>query len=79
MRDNGEGDDKILCVPVHDGRLAHLTDATDIHEPVRAEIAHFFEVYKQLEGKKVQLGGWDGAAEAKRIIVESMDRYRTSL
>jgi inorganic pyrophosphatase len=76
MRDNGEGDDKILCVPIHDGRMTHLTDAHEIQEPIRAEIAHFFEVYKQLEGKKVQLGGWDDAKEAQRIIVESMERYQ---
>lgn len=79
MQDNGQGDDKILCVPVHDVRMTHLTDAHDIQEPIRAEIAHFFEVYKQLEGKKVKLGGWDDAAEARRIIVESMKRYGQKL
>lgn len=77
MQDDGEGDDKILCVPVHDVRMTHLTDTSDIQEPIRAEIAHFFEVYKQLEGKKVKLGGWDDAAEARRIITESMERYTT--
>ena len=76
MRDNGEGDDKILCVPIHDVRMAHLSNAHDIQEPIRAEIAHFFEVYKQLEGKKVQLGGWDDAEAAQRIIVESIERYK---
>lgn len=76
MRDNGEGDDKILCVPDKDVRMTHLSDARDIQEPIRAEIAHFFEVYKQLEGKKVQLGGWDGVVEAKRIILEAIERYK---
>jgi inorganic pyrophosphatase len=79
MRDNGEGDDKILCVPLHDVRLAHLNDAHDIQEPIRAEIAHFFEVYKQLEGKKVDLGGWDDAAAAQRVITESIERYQQQI
>lgn len=76
MQDNGEVDDKILCVPLYDTRLQHLEDATDIQEPIRAEIAHFFEVYKQLEGKKVKLGGWDTAEVARAIITDSITRYR---
>lgn len=76
MRDNGEGDDKILCVPANDVRMMHLSEAEEIQEPIRAEIAHFFEVYKQLEGKKVELGGWDGVTEARRIIEESIARYK---
>ena len=76
MQDNNEGDDKILGMPVHDTRLSHFKDVTDIPMPVREEIAHFFEVYKQLEGKKVTLGGWEDATEAKRIIEESAARYK---
>jgi hypothetical protein len=43
----------------------------------RSQIAHFFEHYKDLEaGKWVRLAGWVGPEEAKREIVESVDRYR---
>ncbi len=76
MIDNGEGDDKILCVPVNDVRLAQYMDVNEIPEAVRNEMGHFFETYKQLEGKKVVVKGWKGAAEARQIIQESIARYR---
>lgn len=76
MQDNGENDEKILCVPVHDVRMDHLHDVTDVMQPMREEIAHFFEVYKQLEGKKVKLGGWDSTATARDIITAAKNRYQ---
>ncbi|MEX1997151.1 MAG: inorganic diphosphatase [Candidatus Andersenbacteria bacterium] len=76
MQDNGEEDDKILCVPLHDIRLTDLDDMDSIHKAVREEIAHFFEVYKQLEGKRIILGGWQPAAEAKKIITAAAARYQ---
>ncbi len=75
MIDNGEGDDKILCVPNDDVRARNILDVTNMHKPVLDEIAHFFEVYKQLEGKKVEIGDWNDAAAAKKIIEESVTRY----
>ena len=75
MQDNGEGDDKILCVPVDDVRMESMTTVREIPSAVRAEIAHFFQVYKELEGKKVIIGGWDEVEAAHRIIQESVDRY----
>ncbi len=76
MEDNGERDDKIICVPVHDIRMESFNDIDDIKDAIRQETAHFFQVYKELEGKKVVIGGWDDAKEAKRIINESIQRYR---
>lgn len=78
MQDNGENDDKILCVPLNDNRLANLQDVSEISEPVRQEIAHFFQVYKELEGKKVIVGGWEEAGDAKQIINASIKRYKES-
>ena len=74
MLDDGEGDDKILCVPVSDERMKEMQSVRDIPMAQRDEISHFFEVYKQLEGKAVKLGGWDEAEEAHRIITEARDR-----
>jgi inorganic pyrophosphatase len=76
MEDSGEGDDKILCVPVNDIRAGSLKNITDVFDPVRQEIGHFFEVYKQLEGKKVILGGWVDAESARQIISDAIMRYR---
>lgn len=76
MVDNGEGDEKILCVPVDDVRFSDTKDLGDVRKAVRDEIAHFFEVYKQLEKKKVEINGWGDAAEAKKIILEGVERYK---
>ncbi len=75
MVDNGEGDEKILCVPVDDIRYGGTKDLHDVPQAVLDEIAHFFEVYKQLEKKKVEINGWGDAAEAKKIIQEGVSRY----
>lgn len=76
MIDNGESDDKILCVPETDPRFTHYKDAKELSEHVLNEIAHFFKVYKELEGKKVTIKGWKGAIDAKKIIKESIARYK---
>ncbi len=79
MKDAGDLDDKIICVSTNDPRYLHTTDITDIEDHYRSEIAHFFQVYKDLEGKKVEILGWQSAKEAKDIIVESIKRYKNTL
>ncbi len=55
MRDEMGSDDKVLCVPATDPRMAHLRDITDVPAFDQLEIQHFFEVYKALEpGKQVE-------------------------
>jgi inorganic pyrophosphatase len=68
MRDEKGLDDKVLCVPATDPRVAHLQDITDVPAFDRLEIQHFFEVYKALEpGKEVETARWVDrvAAEAE--------------
>lgn len=74
MVDAGEQDDKILCVPVSDPRFAHVQDIADVPQAQLDAIAHFFSVYKQLEGKTVTVKGWQGAEQAKRIVQESVEK-----
>ena len=70
MTDEAGGDDKVLCVPATDPRMAHLTDINDVSEFDRLEIQHFFETYKDLEpGKSVEGAEWVGRAEAEEEIV----------
>jgi inorganic pyrophosphatase len=43
------------------------------------QIQHFFEHYKDLEpGKWVKIKGWGGPDDAKREIVEGLDRFRSA-
>jgi len=75
MKDEKGGDDKVLCVPARDPRVAHMRDIEDVPEFDRLEIQHFFEVYKDLEpGKSVEGATWVGRAQAEAEIDESRRR-----
>lgn len=77
MRDEKGGDDKLLCVPAEDPRMARITDIQDIPEHVRLEIEHFFHVYKDLEpGKSVEGANWVGRVAAEAEITRSLERAR---
>jgi inorganic pyrophosphatase len=77
MKDEAGGDDKVLCVPVNDPRLSHLQDIFHVPEFDRLEIAHFFEVYKDLEpGKSVEGATWVGRTAAEQEIRASYQRLQ---
>lgn len=76
MVDQGEADEKILCVPVDDVRFEHVTKLSDVAQPILDEIAHFFQVYKQLEKKEVQINGWADLEETKKVIEAGIERYK---
>lgn len=40
------------------------------------EVTHFFQVYKELEGKHVRPVGWAPARIAKERFLHSIDLYR---
>ncbi len=75
MNDSDTIDDKILCVPISDPRYDSLKNIDDIEKHTLKEMAHFFQVYKDLEGKKVEIVGWYDISSAKEVIVRSMRLY----
>lgn len=80
MSDEAGSDEKILAVPIEKifSGYAHIEDINQVSSHWMERIGHFFEHYKDLEkGKWVKLNGWGGAAEAKRILVESVERYNS--
>ena len=69
MRDEKGADDKVLCVPATDPRMAYLRDIEDVPPYDRLEIQHFFEVYKALEpGKSTEVFAWAGRIAAEEQI-----------
>jgi len=79
MEDDGGGDEKIIAVPSPKltQRYAGVHNYTDLPPITLEQIQHFFEHYKDLEpGKWVKMKGWGDAAEAKRMIVAAMARYK---
>jgi inorganic pyrophosphatase len=68
MRDEKGADEKILCVPLRDPMWSHVSDVSDLNPNLLSEIEHFFQVYKDLEGKEVETGGFGGRDEALSVI-----------
>jgi len=81
MNDESGGDEKIIAVPSPKltQRYVNVHNYTDLPSITLEQIQHFFEHYKDLEpGKWVKLLGWGDAAEAKKLIVQAIDRARTA-
>ena len=79
MEDDGGMDEKILAVPVTKltRRYEKVTSYEEIPSITLEQITHFFEHYKDLEpGKWVKIHGWGGVDEAKRLIVEAIERAK---
>ena len=76
MLDRGEPDDKILAVPANDPLQAEYFDIADLPQHYLKEVEHFFYIYKDLEGKRVQIVGWEKGEVALRVINESIERYK---
>lgn len=80
MEDNAGQDEKIIAVPSHalTKRYDEVLNATDLPVITLQQIEHFFEHYKDLEpGKWVKISGWQGADDAKRLIVEAIERAKS--
>lgn len=79
MQDEAGGDEKIVAVPVPrlTRRYERVHDYLDLPDITLKQIEHFFQHYKDLESSKwVKVLGWGDAVEAKRLIVESMERAK---
>ena len=78
MTDEAGSDEKIVAVPIDKvfNGYSHINDIEQVSQHWLDRIGHFFEHYKDLEkGKWVKLDGWKNAAEAKKALLESVERY----
>ncbi len=79
MEDEAGGDEKIVAVPSPKltKRYEKVHNYTDLPQITLDQIQHFFEHYKDLEkGKWVKVLRWGDAEEAKKIILESIERAK---
>ncbi len=75
MIDSGEGDDKVIAVPVDDPRFNNVTDLGEINGHTLKEIEHFYSTYKKLQNKVVEVTGFKGRKEAQKAFEESLELY----
>ncbi len=77
FEDDGEVDDKIVCVPADNRDDADaITSLSDIPHLVK-QLEHHFTHYKDLKKPgSTKVLGWGDSEEAKQIIVSCMQRFK---
>ena len=75
MTDQGVADEKILCVGKNNPRYKDVWNYSEIYPHMLKEITHFFAIYKDLEGKRVEIKGWRDASVARSKVVEAQQRF----
>ncbi len=79
MLDNGEKDDKIIAVAENDMSVNHIEDINELPEHFFRELKNFFEDYKKLENKTVEVEEFQNATVAKQIVLKSFEDYKTMM
>ena len=75
MIDSGKPDHKILAVAVNDPEYNPFTEAAELPPHRLAMLRRFFQDYKMLEGKTVEVEEFQSADAAFPIIEDSLQRY----
>jgi inorganic pyrophosphatase len=79
MEDDAGGDEKVVAVPSSrlTKRYDRIASYTDLPEITTQQIEHFFAHYKDLEpGKWAKIHHWGNAEEARRLILEAIERAK---
>jgi inorganic pyrophosphatase len=75
MLDQGLGDEKVLCVGKNNPRYKDVWNFSEIYPHMLREITHFFSIYKDLEGKRVEVKGWRDASFARTKVAEAAQNF----
>jgi len=80
MVDDGENDEKLICVATKDVTKSQIKEVEDLGPNFKPMVEHFFAQYKawknDWKGSPVSFSGWGDAAAAKQVIVESIERAK---
>ena len=76
MRDEKGADFKILCVAEGDPHQAHVERLDQVRPHRLIEIENFFQTYKLLEDKQVEIDGWGDAARALEILGHDREAWQ---
>lgn len=75
MVDSGKKDHKILAVAIHDPEYNGFHEASELPAHRLAMLRRFFQDYKTLEGKVVEVEEFESSAAALPIIEDALNRY----
>lgn len=76
MLDQGVEDEKIIAFAAGNPTFSHIENYLGVYPQILREVEHFFSIYKDLEGKRTQVIGWDGVEAARAVIQECHDRFQ---
>lgn len=76
MIDNGEKDDKIIAVSSKDPSVNHIKEIDELSPHFCAVLKNYFEQYKVLENKKVEIDEFQDRQVAYKVIRESIALYK---
>jgi len=76
MIDNGEKDDKIIAVATNDPTVNHITSVNELPRHFISVLRNYFENYKVLENKVVEIDEFQDKETAYEIINEAVLYYR---
>ncbi len=77
MIDSGEKDDKIIAVAAKDPSVNHIRNINEIPPHFFAVLKNYFEQYKVLENKKVEIDDFQDKEAAYKVISEAISFYKT--
>jgi inorganic pyrophosphatase len=75
MIDSGKRDHKILAVAVHDPEFNGFKEASELPVHRLTMLRRFFQDYKQLEGKAVEVDDLTPSNFTAAVIQDSLERY----
>ena len=78
MTDGGKNDEKIIAIPFSDPTYNGYKELSQLPGHIFDEMAHFFTVYKNLEGKEAMAGDVNDRAGAENVIRAAIDHYVNS-
>jgi inorganic pyrophosphatase len=77
MEDEKGPDDHVVCVPCGDPNWTEVRDVNDLRAELRAEITHFFSIYKDLDvGRYSSVGPWGDRDAAWTTVAAARDAWR---
>jgi len=79
MIDQGAVDDKIIAVASKDPSVNHYRNIEELPQHFLAELKNYFEQYKVLENKKVEIDNFQDKAAALEIIEEAIKFYKETI
>ncbi len=76
MIDQGQMDDKIIAVAAKDPSVNHINRIEELPQHFLLELRNFFEQYKVLENKKVEIDNFQDQLIASKVITDAITLYK---